>query len=62
MISYEPETGVGIVRCNHRLVETLRVSIGKMPETSPSLVSVEVLGVSGTIKALKQKFLQSSLK
>ena len=61
VISYDVETGLGIIRCNHRLVDVLRSSFEKMPATSIGLVSAEVLGVSGTIKALKQKFLQANL-
>jgi RNase P/RNase MRP subunit POP5 len=61
VIDYDVETGLGIIRCNQRLVDVLRSFIEKMPTASIDLVSAEVLGVSGTIKALKQKFLQTNL-
>ena len=60
IINYDEETGLGIIRCNQRLVDVLRFFIMKMPTTSIGLISAKVLGVSGTIKALKKKFLQNA--
>ena len=57
VIDYDVETGLGIIRCNQKLVDVLRSFINKIPTTSIDLISARVLGVSGTIKALKQKFL-----
>jgi RNase P/RNase MRP subunit POP5 len=60
VINYDAKTSLGVIRCNQRLVDVLRSLIEKMPTVSIDLVSAKVLGVSGTIKALKQKFLQTN--
>ena len=61
LIIYDVETGLGIIRCNHKLLDVTRSSIEKLPNVLTSLVNAEVLGVSGTIKTLKRKFLVANI-
>ena len=59
VIDYDVETGLGILRCNHRLVDILRSSFKEISPSSLGVLESKVLGVSGTLKALRQKFLQA---
>lgn len=58
VIEYDEKTGLGIIRCNNRTVDIIRPSFEKITEASTNLLNAEVLGVSGTIKALRRKFLK----
>ena len=57
VMEYDKETGLGIIRCHHKSVDILRPSFKKITQISTDSVNAEVLGVSGTIKALRRKFL-----
>jgi len=58
IIDYDGMSGFGIIRCNNKLVNVLRSSFKNMSKFSLDIISAEVFGVSGTIRALKQKFLR----
>lgn len=60
VIEYDDKTGLGIIRCGHKALDAIRVSIGKMPYASQDIIDAEVLGVSGTLKALRRKFLKNN--
>ncbi len=57
VISYNGKRGSGIIRCDHLLVEIFRLAFKNM-QMSRFFVKAEILGVSGTIKALKRKKLK----
>ncbi|UCH01613.1 MAG: hypothetical protein JSV20_07100 [Candidatus Bathyarchaeota archaeon] len=57
VISYNRNRGLGILRCDHMLVEDLRLAF-KNIQRSRYVVQAEIVGVSGTLKALKRKFLK----
>lgn len=56
-IEYDSEKSWGIVRCSHRAVEMVRASIASVAEINGKPVAIHVLGVSGTLKALRRKAL-----
>lgn len=57
IIDYDPNTGLGIVRCDHRAVSIL-LSILRDTAKTLGKYDAETIGVSGSIKTLKRKFLQ----
>ena len=60
LIEYDPETGLGIVRCSHRSVDEVRLSLSASVEVGKRRATVRIFGVSGTIRALRRKFMRKS--
>lgn len=56
IIEYDQTTGLGIVRCDHRNVDFLRSILNDTAEAF-GVSRVETIGTSGTLKALRRKFL-----
>ncbi len=56
-IEYNSEKSWGIVRCSHRALEMVRASVASVTEINGKPVAIDVLGVSGTLKALRKKVL-----
>ena len=56
-IEYNSEKSWGIVRCSHRALEMVRASVASITEINGKPVAIDVLGVSGTLKALRKKVL-----
>ena len=54
-IEYNSEESWGIIRCSHRALEMIRASIASVTEINEKSVAIHVLGVSGTLKALRRK-------
>jgi len=59
IIRYDQETGLGIVRCDHRAVDLL-LSVLKGSTESFGECSVKTMGTSGSIKALRRRFLSKN--
>jgi len=57
LIEYDPEECWGIIRCSHRAVEMVRASVASVTEINEKPIAIHVLGVSGTLKALRRKVL-----
>lgn len=55
LIEYNSEKSQGILRCSHRAVEMVRASVASVTEINGKPVAIDVLGVSGTLKALRKK-------
>jgi len=55
LIEYDQEKCWGIIRCSHRAVEMVRASIASVTEINEKPVAIHILGVSGTLKALRRK-------
>lgn len=55
IIEYDPLTRMGIIRCGHLRVDALR-TIFKSMKIHETSVKVEVVTVSGTLKALRSRF------
>jgi len=54
--NYDDEKQIGIIKCSHTSVEQIRMSLALVQRIGDSRAMITVLGVSGTIKAAKQKF------
>jgi len=54
LIFYDPETGRGILRCPHTALEGIKSLDGRA--IGPGL-RIRIIGVSGTIKRVRRKFL-----
>lgn len=54
LVLYDPNSRKGLLRCGHMQVEETKAWMSNM--------SLRVLGVSGTIKAARRKFLVNSQK
>ena len=59
MIFFEVGSGRGILRCGHRQVAQVKAAILKLKRIGGRDVSFNILGVSGTIRAAKRKFLST---
>ncbi len=57
IIEYDPNTGLGIARCDHRSVSLLLTILRGSTETF-GRYGAKTLGVSGSIKTLRRKFLK----
>lgn len=56
---YDEKSQVGIIKCKHTFVEELRVALSIMQYIGETKSIVKVLGVTGTIKSAKNKYLES---
>ncbi|MDI3476023.1 MAG: ribonuclease protein subunit [Thermococcaceae archaeon] len=57
-IKFDEKTQAGIVRVDRKHVEELRFALTMLTEINGSRAIFRTLGVSGTIKRLKKKFLE----
>ncbi|AEH24006.1 ribonuclease P protein component 2 [Pyrococcus yayanosii] len=56
-IDFDEESQTGIVRCDRNHVERIRFALALITEFNGTRLIVRTLGVSGTIRRLKRKFL-----
>ena len=59
MIFFEAGSGRGLLRCEHKQVAQVKAAILKLKRIGGRSVSFSILGVSGTIRAAKRKFLSA---
>ncbi|AMM54698.1 ribonuclease P protein component 2 [Pyrococcus kukulkanii] len=57
LIKFDEKSQTGILRCDRNYVEHVRFSLALIVEFKGRKVLVRTLGVSGTIRRLKRKFL-----
>ena len=57
LLDYDGEKGVGMLLCDHKSVEKIRDAFNTIQRKSQGTTTIQTVGVSGTIKALKRKFL-----
>jgi ribonuclease P/MRP protein subunit POP5 len=57
LLDYDVEKGVGMLLCDHKSVEKVRGAFNNIQSKSRGKMTIQMIGVSGTIKALKRKFL-----
>lgn len=57
IISYDQTKGMIIVKCSHRAVDMIKLSLASLVEIEGKPINLQVIGVSGTIRALRRKFL-----
>jgi len=54
--TYNEKNKTGLIRCDHTQVEQVRASLALIQRIGDVRVIINVLGVSGTIKAARKKF------
>jgi len=57
VIQYEQGIGLGIIRCSHTFVDRFKLVLRSMRRVSGKPVAIGVIGVSGTVRSLKRKYL-----
>jgi len=58
ILEYNQRNSQAILRCTHNTLYQLRESIAKVTEIADTPATIRIIGVSGTIKRLRQKFLK----
>jgi len=59
LIEFNENRGVAIISVNHRSLPYLRAALSLLREVDGKRVIIQVLGVSGTLKRLRSKFLKT---
>ena len=59
LVLYDENSRLGLLRCGHKQVDEIRAAMSSAGENHAKMMSFRVLGVSGTIRAAKRKFLAS---
>jgi ribonuclease P/MRP protein subunit POP5 len=62
LISYEPNSRRGLLRCGHKHVDELKKAMMNVKKIHEKRASFTILGVSGTIKKARRKFLTAQAK
>jgi len=62
LVLYEARSKRGLLRCGHLQVLEVKAAMSGVKRIGGEKVSFTILGVSGTIRAAKRKFLSSSTK
>ena len=62
LIEYDPKGDYAVVRCSHKALEMVRASIASILKIKEKPVAIHVIGVSGTLKSLRKKFLNQKPK
>ncbi|AFK22947.1 ribonuclease P protein component 2 [Pyrococcus sp. ST04] len=57
LVKFDEKSQTGILRCDRNYVEEIRFSLTLVSSWREKRVMIRTLGVSGTIKRLKRKFL-----
>jgi len=57
LLEYDQQSGQGILVCGHKQVDLVRQSISTGIKIADKPATIRVIGVSGTIRRLYQKFL-----
>ncbi|MBE0512272.1 hypothetical protein IBX38_04400 [Candidatus Bathyarchaeota archaeon] len=57
LIEYDPQRNYAVVRCSHTALERARASVASITEIDGKPAVIRVIGVSGTLKALRKKAL-----
>jgi ribonuclease P/MRP protein subunit POP5 len=57
LIKYDPHRNFVVVRCSHTALERVRASVASVTEIDGKPAVIHVIGVSGTLKALRKKAL-----
>ncbi len=58
---WQEEKQAGVLRCSHTAVELVRASMLLIDRIGDSRVAFRVLGVSGTVRGAKRKFLEQKM-
>lgn len=55
LIEHDPQKSYAVVRCLHKALEMVKASIASITEINGKPAAVHIVGVSGTLKALRKK-------
>ena len=55
LIEHDPQKSYAVVRCLHKALEMVRASIASITEVNGKPAAVHIVGVYGTLKALRKK-------
>ena len=55
LIKHNSERNQLVIRCSHKMLEKVRAAIAAITEINEKTATIQVIGVSGTIKALSKK-------
>ncbi len=55
LIEYDPQKSYTVVRCLHKALEMVKASIASITEINGKPAALHIVGVSGTLKALRKK-------
>ena len=55
LVEADPERNYAVIRCSHKSLERTRASIASITEINGKPAVVHVMGVSGTLRALRKK-------
>jgi len=53
---YNDQKQLGLIRCSHMMVEQVRTALALIERIGDTRIIVNILGVSGTMKAARKKF------
>jgi len=59
VIRYDQLDGLGIIRCSHKSVDRVKLALNNLRMLYGKPVKIDVIGVSGTIRVLKRKYMPS---
>ncbi len=57
LVFYEASSQRGLLRCGHKQVDEVKAAMAEIKKIGEKRASFAILGVSGTIKAARRKFL-----
>lgn len=55
LIEHDPQKSYAVVRCLHKALEIVKASIASITEINGKPAAIHIVGVSGTLKALRKK-------
>jgi len=55
LVEFNPADGYAILRCSHKTVDMVRASLAAVTRVNEKFVSVHIVRVSGTLRALRRK-------
>ncbi|MFB6217276.1 MAG: Rpp14/Pop5 family protein [Candidatus Aenigmatarchaeota archaeon] len=56
--AWNKEKQSGLIKCNHRHVSKIRLALALLTRIGDEEVSVKTIGVSGTLKSAKKKYME----
>jgi len=55
LMKYSLKPNYAVLRCSHKALDIVKASIASITQTNGKPVAIRVLGVSGTLKALRRQ-------
>ncbi len=61
LLEYDQQSGRGILMCTHTMIEPLRLLLNSIHNIANKKAKMTVIGVSGTIRRVRRKFLPETI-